>query len=50
MMDHERIMLECLSPAERLNLSEILTKLVVASENWPQQLAADLEPIEGEDN
>ncbi|MCR8493765.1 MarR family winged helix-turn-helix transcriptional regulator [Brucella cytisi] len=49
MMDHERMMLESLSPAERLNLSEILTKLVVASESWPQQLVADLEPIEGED-
>ncbi|WP_454623100.1 MarR family winged helix-turn-helix transcriptional regulator [Brucella anthropi] len=49
MMDHERMMLESLSPAERLNLSEILTKLVVASESWPQQLVADLEPIDGED-
>lgn len=48
MMDHERVMLDCLSPAERLNLSEILTKLVVASETWPHQLTADFEPAEGE--
>ena len=49
MMKHERTMLECLSPAERLNLSEILTKLAVASEGWPQQLSLDPEPSESED-
>ncbi|MCK8779629.1 MarR family transcriptional regulator [Rhizobium sp. NTR19] len=42
MIEHERRMLECLSPAERLSLSEILTKLVTASAEWPPM-------IEGED-
>jgi len=50
MMSYERTMLECLSPAERLNLSEILTKLVVASESWPQQLVPDLEPEDDGDD
>jgi Transcriptional regulators len=45
MIEHERRMLECLSPAERLCLSEILTKLVSASDQWPQVIDADeLEP------
>lgn len=38
MIEQERRMLECLSPAERLSLSEILTKLVTASGQWPQSL------------
>lgn len=38
MLGHERLMLECLSPAERLSLSEILTKLVAASGRWPEAL------------
>ena len=41
MIEHERRMLECLSPAERLNLSEIMTKLVTASGEWPQMLDGD---------
>ncbi|NRP21521.1 hypothetical protein LPJGGPFB_04780 [Ensifer adhaerens] len=41
MIEHERRMLECLSPAERLNLSEILTKLVTASGQWPQMIDGD---------
>lgn len=41
MIEHERRMLECLSPAERLNLSEILTKLVTASGQWPQMIDSD---------
>lgn len=41
MLGHERRMLECLSPAERLTLSEILTKLVAASGDWPQTLAGE---------
>lgn len=35
MLGQERLMLDCLSPAERLTLSDILTKLVVASGQWP---------------
>lgn len=31
MLEHERAMLECLSPAERLTLSDLLTKMVVAT-------------------
>jgi len=38
MLGHERQMLECLSPAERLTLSEILTKLVATSATWPQSI------------
>ncbi|MGS1096897.1 MarR family winged helix-turn-helix transcriptional regulator (plasmid) [Aquamicrobium terrae] len=38
MIEHERRMLECLSPAERLSLSEIMTKLVTASGQWPQMI------------
>ena len=38
MIEHERRMLEGLSPAERLSLSEIMTKLVTASGDWPQML------------
>lgn len=38
MLGHERQMLDSLSPAERLTLSEILTKLVAASGDWPQSL------------
>ncbi|MBD9527080.1 MULTISPECIES: MarR family winged helix-turn-helix transcriptional regulator [Paracoccus] len=41
MLGHERLMLDCLSPAERLNLSEILTKLVAASGTWPQSLGGE---------
>ncbi|WP_162784802.1 MarR family winged helix-turn-helix transcriptional regulator [Paracoccus suum] len=36
MLAQERQMLDCLSPAERLILSEILTKLVSASGGWSQ--------------
>lgn len=46
MLGHERLMLERLSPAERLCLSEILTKLVAASGDWPQSLGN--EPAEDE--
>lgn len=42
MIEHERRMLDCLSPAERLNLSEILTKLVSASSQWPMEIEDDL--------
>ena len=45
MIRHERQMLEVLTPAERLNLSEILTKLVSASGRWPQQI----EPVLDQD-
>jgi len=38
MIEHERRMLECLSPAERLSLSELMTKLVTASDQWPQMI------------
>ncbi|WP_374292928.1 MarR family winged helix-turn-helix transcriptional regulator [Paenirhodobacter enshiensis] len=38
MLAHERRMLDCLSPAERLTLSDILAKLVAASGDWPQSL------------
>lgn len=38
MIEHERRMLDCLSPAERLSLSEIMTKLVAASSQWPQTI------------
>lgn len=38
MIEHERLMLATLSPAERLSLSEIMTKLVTASGQWPQML------------
>ncbi|MFT4014835.1 MAG: winged helix DNA-binding protein [Paracoccus sp. (in: a-proteobacteria)] len=48
MLGHERRMLDCLSPAERLNLSEILTKLVAASGDWPQSLCDDLAPQDTE--
>jgi DNA-binding MarR family transcriptional regulator len=41
MIEHERRMLECLSPAERLSLSEIMTKLVTASGEWPQMIDGD---------
>lgn len=41
MIAHERTMLDILSPAERLALSEILTRLVVASGDWP----AAIDPI-----
>jgi len=41
MIEHERLMLSCLSPAERLNLSEILTKLVSASSQWPMAIDDD---------
>ncbi|GAA4165400.1 MULTISPECIES: MarR family winged helix-turn-helix transcriptional regulator [Shinella] len=41
MIEHERRMLECLSPAERLSLSEIMTKLVTASGQWPQMIDND---------
>jgi len=44
MLGHERRMLGCLSPAERLILSDILTKLVVASADWPQSLGDDQTP------
>lgn len=47
MLGHERQMLDCLSPAERLTLSEILTKLVAASTTLPPSLvgeAADQDP------
>lgn len=43
MINQERMMLEKLSPAERLSLSEILTKLVVASEGWPREIEDDAE-------
>ena len=43
MINQERMMLEKLSPAERLSLSEILTKLVVASEGWPREIEDDPE-------
>lgn len=36
MIERERMMLEKLSPAERLMLSDILTKLVIASRDWPE--------------
>lgn len=38
MLEHERAMLECLSPAERLTLSDLLTKMVVATGSWPRDL------------
>ncbi|MCW5720955.1 MAG: winged helix DNA-binding protein [Devosia sp.] len=41
MIEHERRMLEELSPAERLSLSEIMTKLVAASSRWPQVLEGE---------
>lgn len=41
MLRHERRMLDSLSPAERLTLSEIMTKLVAASGDWPQSLGDD---------
>jgi len=49
MIEHERRMLECLSPAERLSLSEILTKLVSASDQWPQAISADGPECEAND-
>ncbi|MFD1881179.1 MarR family winged helix-turn-helix transcriptional regulator [Paracoccus pacificus] len=36
MLGHERLMLETLTPAERLTLSDVLTKLVAASDAWPE--------------
>lgn len=47
MLSYERTMLDSLSPSERLCLSDILTKLVVASESWPQSGSQFLEE-EGE--
>lgn len=41
MLGQERLMLDCLSPAERLILSDILTKLVTASGDWPETLAVE---------
>lgn len=38
MIAQERRMLETLSPSERLMLSDILTKLVAASESWPETI------------
>ncbi|WP_050577419.1 MarR family winged helix-turn-helix transcriptional regulator [Sinorhizobium arboris] len=46
MIEHERRMLECLSPAERLSLSEIMTKLVTASGQRPQTIDG-AQPDEG---
>lgn len=43
MIRHERRMLDCLSPAERLSLSEILTKLVLASGDWPVSIDPETE-------
>lgn len=48
MINQERMMLEKLSPAERLSLSEILTKLVVASEGWPREIEDDPESSGGQ--
>ncbi|MBX8782678.1 MarR family transcriptional regulator [Pseudochrobactrum algeriensis] len=42
MLERERLMLETLSPAERMMLSELLTKLVIASREWPETIASDL--------
>lgn len=49
MISYERTMLDCLSPAERLNLSEILTKLVVASERWPGEVAPEQDDAEDDE-
>ncbi len=36
MIERERMMLEKLSPAERMMISDILAKLVIASREWPE--------------
>lgn len=41
MLERERVMLNVLSPAERLALSDILIKLSVASRDWPATLDTD---------
>ncbi|WP_312525371.1 MarR family winged helix-turn-helix transcriptional regulator [Paracoccus sp. (in: a-proteobacteria)] len=48
MMGQERLMLESLSPAERSILSEILTKLVIASADWPETLASETDQNSGQ--
>ena len=42
MLAHERRMLDCLGPAERLMLSDILTKLVASSAEWAQSPGDEL--------
>lgn len=51
MIERERLMLETLSPAERMMLSDILSKLVIASRDWPEMIASDMpETDEGEED
>lgn len=40
MLERERLMLETLSPAERMMLSDILAKLVIASRDWPETITS----------
>lgn len=40
MLERERLMLETLSPAERMMLSDILAKLVIASRDWPKTITS----------
>lgn len=42
MLMRERLMLAAITPAERLMLSDILSKLVVASREWPAAITTDL--------
>ncbi|MFK4824956.1 MarR family winged helix-turn-helix transcriptional regulator [Paenochrobactrum sp. BZR 588] len=41
MLERERLMLEKLSPAERMMLSDLLAKLVIASREWPETITSD---------
>ncbi|MGU3575377.1 MarR family winged helix-turn-helix transcriptional regulator [Brucellaceae bacterium C25G] len=53
MLERERLMLETLSPAERMMLSDLLAKLVIASREWPETIRSDeiitSDPTEGDD-
>lgn len=46
MIDRERMMLEALSPAERMMLSDILAKMVIASRGWPDTISSDATAFE----
>lgn len=51
MIERERLMLETLSPAERMMLSDILSKLVIASRDWPEMITSEMpETDEGEED
>ncbi|MDR6755208.1 DNA-binding MarR family transcriptional regulator [Mycoplana sp. BE70] len=44
MIKRERMMLEALSPAERIMLSDILAKMVIASRDWPETISSSDAP------